>query len=132
MENKINQNDFLKKMKVARENINKFATLPFGSYYTLLEKAIYKPSAKGKEMVQFVYKVLEGDLREKIFSSMKTGLTMTITTLVALTVGILVTNAEVIRQMFTIIIIGLLFDVLSTYIMNVWILKKYMERKYRG
>jgi glutathione peroxidase-family protein len=60
---KITQNEFLNRMKTARENINKFATLPYGTYFCLLEKVINRPSKEGKEMVQFVYKVLEGDHR---------------------------------------------------------------------
>ena len=65
MDNKMEKSDFLKKMKVARENVNKFATLPYGAYYTKLEKAFYKPSSKDKPMVTFVYKVLDGEQRTK-------------------------------------------------------------------
>ncbi len=71
----------------------------------------------------------QGELKSKIFSSIKTGMTMTFTTLAALTVGAIASNAEIIRQMFIIIIIGLLFDMISTWIVNVYIIKKYVERR---
>lgn len=71
----------------------------------------------------------EGEIKEKIFSSVKTGMTMTLTTFIALLAGLFVSNSEVIREMFLIIIIGLLFDLISTWGTNVWMIKKYAERK---
>ncbi len=71
----------------------------------------------------------EGTLEEKIRSAFKTGLTMTITTIVALTVGFLITNSVVIKQMFGIILIALVFDLISTWIMNTSLLTWYIKRK---
>jgi len=59
------KNEFLAKMKNARENLNSYAVLPYATYYCSLLKAFYKPSKKDKPMVTFVYKVLDGDYRNK-------------------------------------------------------------------
>ncbi|MFH1638358.1 MAG: protein translocase subunit SecF [Candidatus Woesearchaeota archaeon] len=73
----------------------------------------------------------EGLLFERMFSAMKTGLTMTVTTLVALSAGLFVTESFVIKQMFTIIIIGLIADIIATYLMNAGLLYWYVRRKLR-
>jgi len=65
MENKISQNQFLARMKKAKESINQFQNLPTGTYFCLLKQVKYAPSKSGNEMVQFVYKVLEGDCRNR-------------------------------------------------------------------
>jgi len=71
----------------------------------------------------------EGSLKERILGSIKTGLTMTVTTVVALTIGYFVSSSMVLKQMFLIIIIALLVDVISTWIMNTGILRWYLSRK---
>ncbi len=76
-----------------------------------------------------VLKRSEGSVNKRILDSMKTGLTMTFTTISALGVGFFVTNSPVLKQMFTIILIGLFIDILSTYLTNAGILKWYAERK---
>ena len=69
-----------------------------------------------------------GDLKDKIRKAMTTGLTMTITTLVALTVLFLVAGNEVIRQIAAVLIIGLVFDAFNTWIMNINLLRMYVEK----
>jgi preprotein translocase subunit SecF len=76
-----------------------------------------------------VLKRKEGSVNERLISSMKTGLTMTVTTLAALSVGYIVTTSPVLKQMFMIILIGLVIDVFATYLTNAGILKWYVERK---
>lgn len=71
----------------------------------------------------------EGPTEKKILSSIKTGTTMTFAALAALLVGIFVSNSDVIREMFVIILFGLLADFISTWIVNVWIIRWYVERK---
>ncbi len=71
----------------------------------------------------------EGTVRAKILSSISTGMTMTMATLAAIIVGLILTNSELIREMFLIILFGLVADIISTWIMNVWIIKWYAERK---
>jgi len=71
----------------------------------------------------------EGTVMERVYSAMKTGITMEGTTLIALTVLWLVSPALILRQIALILIIGLLFDLLFTWIQNVGILRWYLERK---
>lgn len=71
----------------------------------------------------------DGETKEKIFSSIKTGMTMTFTAIAALLAGLLVSNSDVIREMFLIVIVGLAFDLISTWVTNVWLVRWYAERK---
>ncbi|MFH1972057.1 MAG: MMPL family transporter [archaeon] len=71
----------------------------------------------------------EGTIFEGIKSSMKTGLTMSATTIVALTVGYFVATSPVLKQMFLIIVIGLFIDIIMTYCMNASVLIWYAKRK---
>ena len=70
-----------------------------------------------------------GSTIERLIDSAKTGLTMTITTFVALGAGYIVTSSLVLKQMFLIILIALIIDVISTYAMNAGILYWYKERR---
>ncbi len=76
-----------------------------------------------------VLKRKEGSIVDRIFDSMKTGLTMTLTTIIALSAGYFVTSNLVLKQMFLIIVFGLLVDILSTYCQNAGILMWYTKRK---
>jgi len=76
-----------------------------------------------------VLKRREGTEMERIYGAFKTGMTMTLTTLTAVTVALFVTQSEVIQQIMTILLIGLLVDLISTWIQNVGILRLYLERK---
>lgn len=71
----------------------------------------------------------EGTEMDRIIGAFKTGMTMTITTLVAVTVALIFTQSEVIHQIMTILLIGLLVDIINTWIQNVGILRLYLERK---
>jgi len=72
-----------------------------------------------------------GSVYDRIIDSMKTGLTMTGTTFVALLIGYFLATSLVLKQMFLIICIGLTFDVLFTYLMNAGILMWYVKRRHR-
>lgn len=67
---------------------------------------------------------------EVIISSVKTGLTMTLTTVAAVVVSLFFTTSIDLRQLMTILFIGLIFDMLNTWITNVAILKWYANKKY--
>ncbi|MBS3175532.1 hypothetical protein J4440_06650 [Candidatus Woesearchaeota archaeon] len=71
----------------------------------------------------------EGMLFDRMYHSMKTGLTMTICAAVVMLIGILFSNSEVIKEMFTIIFIALIVDIFSTYFTNTGILWIYCKRK---
>jgi len=76
-------------------------------------------------------RVGEEHLNERIFDSFKTGITMTLTAIASIGVALLVVKSfsYVLEQIFIIILIGLFFDMVNTWITNVSILKWYMERK---
>ena len=68
-------------------------------------------------------------LFERMLSSLKTGLTMTFATIIALTAGLIISNSSIIKEMFTIIIIALFIDILTTYLTNAGILILYCKKK---
>jgi preprotein translocase subunit SecF len=73
----------------------------------------------------------EGTLNQRIFGAFKTGITMTLTSLLAIIFALVVVKSFsiVLAQIFTILAIGLCFDILNTWITNVSILKWYVEGK---
>lgn len=78
-----------------------------------------------------VLKRKEGTVMDRVMSSIKTGMTETLTAIAAVTVAILVTQSEVIRQIMLILLFGLIADILFTWIQNVGLLRIYLERKDR-
>ncbi len=69
------------------------------------------------------------EIYEKTFMAMKTGLTMSITTLVATLSGFLLSNNPIIKQIMLIIFIGIMLDILNTWLFNAPILIKTLEKK---
>jgi preprotein translocase subunit SecF len=78
-----------------------------------------------------VLKNKEGTVYERVVSALKTGLTMNITTLVAVTIALIVSESPVITQIMTIIFIGLIVDMINTWFQNAGILRLYVEKKER-
>lgn len=78
-----------------------------------------------------VMKNIEGTIFERTWGAAKTGLTMTATALIAVTTGLLIAQSEIIRQIMIVLLVGLVFDVLHTWITNAGTLRWYMERKQR-
>ncbi len=76
-----------------------------------------------------VLKRKEGTPFDRMKSSVKTGLTMTLAAIVALTVGYFISTSFIMKEMFSIIIIGLLVDIIATYLMNSSILLSYAEKR---
>ncbi|HLC61335.1 MAG TPA: protein translocase subunit SecF [Candidatus Nanoarchaeia archaeon] len=76
-----------------------------------------------------VLKRKEGTVMDRIHSSIKTGMTETITAIVAIVVAMVVTQSEVIRQIMIILFWGLIADIFNTWIQNVGLLRLYVERK---
>ena len=71
----------------------------------------------------------EGRVVDRVFTSIKTGLAMTSTTFITMVIGLLLTTSPVIEEIFTIVLIGLIVDVIMTYLMNGPILLIYLKRK---
>ncbi|MBU0466718.1 MAG: protein translocase subunit SecF [Nanoarchaeota archaeon] len=78
-----------------------------------------------------VLKKREGEINTLLFGALKTGLTMTLTSILAVSVSLFViySSSEVLRQMFTILLIGLGFDLFNTWFANASILKWYAEKR---
>jgi len=80
-----------------------------------------------------ILKRREGSLNERIFGAFKTGITMTLTSFLAILFALFIVRSfsVILTQIFTILVIGLGFDILNTWITNVGILKWYVEKKER-
>ncbi len=76
-----------------------------------------------------VIKRKEGLLIERVLESMKTTFTMTVATIAAVVAGFLVSSSTVLQEMFTIILVGLVIDLIMTYAMNAPILIMYVKKK---
>ena len=78
-----------------------------------------------------ILKRKHGNLNQRIFEAMKTGMTMTFTSLFAFLVALFVVKSfsTVLAKIFLILSIGLIFDLLNTWITNVSILKWYAKKK---
>jgi len=70
-------------------------------------------------------------LHERIKKSMKTGLTMSITTFSAMFVLYIISSSKILDDVAAVIMIGMIADMLNTWIQNVAILKWYLERVHR-
>ena len=70
----------------------------------------------------------EGSLNERIMEAMKTGLTMTITTLTVVTLALIFSQSSTIQQIMLILFIGLFVDIINTWIQNVGILRWYLDK----
>jgi preprotein translocase subunit SecF len=71
----------------------------------------------------------EGTIFQRITGAMKTGMTMSMTSFLAAIVAYTFTTSDIIKQIMLIIIIGLAFDMLNTWIQNAGILRWHLERK---
>ena len=71
----------------------------------------------------------EGSLYERLKHAMTTGLTMTMAAIAALSVGYFIAIPEELKQMFLIIVIALIFDIITTYAGNAGILIHYCKKK---
>lgn len=71
------------------------------------------------------------DFHKGVIHAMKTGLTMTVTTLVALVAMYFVSGAFVVEQIALVLIIGLIIDMPATWLANAGILRLWLERKQK-
>ena len=80
-----------------------------------------------------VLKRLDGTINEKIFSAFKTGMMMSLTSLVALAFALVVSSffSVILAQIFTILVIGIGFDIFNTWVTNASLLKWYMTKKQK-
>jgi preprotein translocase subunit SecF len=71
----------------------------------------------------------EGTVMERVYGAMKTGLTMSATTLSAIAVALFFVQSDIVKQIMMILFIGLIVDLIMTWIQNVGILRLYLDRK---
>jgi len=78
-----------------------------------------------------VFRHRDGNLNQRIFGAFKTGITMTLTAMASIAIALIFTFSisSTLAQMFTIILIGLAFDIVNCWVMNASILKWYAEVK---
>ncbi len=78
-----------------------------------------------------VLKKREGTINRRILDAFKTGMTMTLTAIAAVTVSLIIiySFSDTLRQIFTILLIGLIFDIFNTWFTNASMLKWYAEAK---
>jgi len=74
-----------------------------------------------------VLKRKEGTVYNRIKGSFFTGFTMTLTTIVALTLGTIVVKSFLLKEMFIVLIIGLSTDIIATYVWNASLLRWYLK-----
>lgn len=75
-----------------------------------------------------VLKRKEGSVNERIVGAMKTGLTMSATSFCAALVGFIFTQSDVIKQIMLVLFVGMVCDVIFTWLQNASILKWYLKR----
>jgi preprotein translocase subunit SecF len=71
----------------------------------------------------------KGTVIERLLSAMKTGLTMSATTIAVVTLALIFSQSDTIRQIMIILLIGLLVDLVSTWIQNAGILRLHLAKK---
>ena len=64
-----------------------------------------------------------------VYSAMRTGFVMSITTLAAVTVGFFLATSVVLEQIMLVLMIGLLIDLMNTWIVNTSLMRYYTEKK---
>ncbi len=67
---------------------------------------------------------------ERTVSTMRTGVLMSLTAFIATMAGYIITQSDIIKQIMLIISIGLLFDIIYTWLQNAGILRWYFEIKH--
>jgi preprotein translocase subunit SecF len=72
------------------------------------------------------------DSINSLFGAMKTGLTMSAAGLASTVISFLLTNNVVLKQIMLILVVGLVVDILTTWIGNVTLLRLYLEKKTHG
>lgn len=70
-------------------------------------------------------------INESIFGAFKTGLTMTITSIISVLLGLIIVYSyqSILNQIFIILLLGLFVDLFNTWVTNVCLLKWYAEKE---
>ena len=76
-----------------------------------------------------VLKGKQGTIMDRVYSSLKTGIMMNTVALAAIIVALILSQSATISQIMLILLVGILCDLVNTWIQNVGILRWYLERK---
>jgi preprotein translocase subunit SecF len=76
-----------------------------------------------------VFKAESGTIRGNTIGAMKTGLTMIGATMAALSALFIISTSAVISQIASVLLIGLVLDLMNTWLLNAPLLRLFMERK---
>jgi len=76
-----------------------------------------------------VLKRKEGTVYAATVDAFKTGMTMTLTAIAAVSVGYLASSSVVLQQIMLILFIGLIFDIFNTWIQNAALLRWYVDHQ---
>lgn len=74
-----------------------------------------------------VMKRREGTLFDRTVDAMRTGMLMSLTSFVATVTAYMLTQSDIIQQIMLILSIGLLFDIIYTWLLNAGILRWHLE-----
>jgi preprotein translocase subunit SecF len=71
------------------------------------------------------------DINKELWGSFKTGTTMTLTSIIAVATALIVVygSGTILNEIFTILLIGLVFDLFNTWITNASLIKWYAESR---
>ena len=78
-----------------------------------------------------VLKHKDSTVFERTVATMRTGVLMSLTAFAATMVGYVFIQSDAVKQIMLIISIGLLFDIIYTWLQNAGILRLYFERKHK-
>ena len=76
-----------------------------------------------------VLKRKEGTVFERTMGAMKTGMMMSISALIAVLTGYFVSNSSIIKEIMFILAVGLVGDIIFTWIQNAGILRWHLDKK---
>jgi len=69
-----------------------------------------------------------GTVVEKTLNSMRTGINMTLSSMAAVLMALLLSSSDTIQEIMLLLFIGLVFDIIYTWLQNATILRWHMER----
>jgi preprotein translocase subunit SecF len=76
-----------------------------------------------------IIKKKDGNLKDRMYSALKTELTMNSTALITFFIMFLLSSVDAIKQISLVLIVGMFFDLLNTWLQNASIQRIYMDYK---
>jgi preprotein translocase subunit SecF len=76
-----------------------------------------------------IFKKKDGDLKERLGSSIKTQFTMNLTALVTFVIMFALSSVDAIKQISLVLMIGIFFDLINTWLASASIQRLYSEYK---